>query len=70
MGRRPTGASPAPAGAGTAAAGSAGPGPAWAPVAGGGPRCGPGRRGPAVGCRPGWRARRCHRTSRSRLATA
>jgi hypothetical protein len=69
-GRRPKGASPALAGVGTGAAGSAAPRPTLARCAGGSPRCGRDRRGPAGWCRPRWPARRSGWASHSRPTAA
>ena len=64
------GNSPAPAGAGTAAAGTGGPGAVSARAARGPHRSRPGRYGRAGRCHPGWRARRCRWTSHGRPTAA
>ena len=70
MVRRPTAASQAPGGAGTAAAGSAGAGAVSARSPGIPPRSGTCRRGPPDRFRRGLRARRCPPASRNRPTTA
>lgn len=67
---RPTAAIPAPAGVGTAAAGSGGPRAVSARGAGGPPRSGHDLRDRAGRCHRGWRARRCRWTSHSRPRAA
>src|SRR5215467_39189 len=69
-GRPPIAASPAPAGAGTAAAGTGEPGAASAQADRGPPRSGSGRRGRAGWRHRGRRARRCRWTSHSRPTSA